>query len=126
MEYSLFLAQIIGIWAIIGAAAAMFGRKHFRKAAAQIHRDYALLFTISAIELLLGLVIVLKHQVWEGWPVLITLIGWAMVLEGILYLFAPEVFKRVRKMVKNDNLYNLFVIVSLALGIFLVYQGFWA
>src|SRR5437870_5350292 len=45
----------------------------------------------AAIDLAGGLAIVLAHNVWSGGglPILVTLIGWLMLIRGVLFLFLP-------------------------------------
>jgi len=39
-----------------------------------------------------GLSIVRVHNLWtRGWPVMVTLVGWAAILLGLFRMFAPEV-----------------------------------
>ena len=37
----------------------------------------------------LALLVVTFHNVWQGLPLLVTLIGWSQLLKGALYLTAP-------------------------------------
>jgi uncharacterized protein YjeT (DUF2065 family) len=38
----------------------------------------------------LGAIIVSFHNVWHGWPLLVTLIGWALVIKSLVYLTYPK------------------------------------
>ncbi len=50
-------------------------------------------FVVGAIILLLGLVVVASHQVWTGAAaVIVSLVGWLLVLRGTLLLVFPAVF----------------------------------
>jgi len=48
----------------------------------------------AAIHLPLGLLIVAFHPVWSGWPLLFTVIGWALLLKGSLHLLFPQIAVR--------------------------------
>ena len=48
----------------------------------------------AAIHLPLGLMIVAFHNVWSGWPLVVTLIGYALVLKGALHLMFPRLATR--------------------------------
>ena len=39
----------------------------------------------------MGALIVSFHNVWHGWPLLVTLIGWSLVIKSTLYLTFPKV-----------------------------------
>jgi uncharacterized protein YjeT (DUF2065 family) len=38
----------------------------------------------------LGAFIVSFHNVWHGWPLLVTLIGWSLVIKSLIYLTYPK------------------------------------
>jgi hypothetical protein len=45
----------------------------------------------GALLFVAGMVIVRNHNVWRlGWPLLVTLSGWALVAAGLFRLFLPE------------------------------------
>ena len=48
-------------------------------------------FAVAFLSLPFGAFIVAFHNVWTGLPVVLTLIGWAQVSKGALYLIAPQV-----------------------------------
>jgi hypothetical protein len=39
----------------------------------------------------MGALIVSFHNVWHGWPLVVTLIGWSLVIKSTLYLIFPKV-----------------------------------
>jgi hypothetical protein len=47
-------------------------------------------FAFGLLCLNFGALIVAFHNVWSGWPVIFTIIGWGQVLKGSLYLLAPQ------------------------------------
>ena len=48
----------------------------------------------AAIHLPLGLLLVAFHNVWSGWAMLFTIIGWALTVKGSLHLLFPQVARR--------------------------------
>jgi hypothetical protein len=41
-----------------------------------------------------GLVVVFNHNVWTGgWPVVITVAGWLVMLKGLAFLFGPNLVR---------------------------------
>lgn len=49
---------------------------------------------IAGLHLPLGLVIAAFHPVWAGPGLLVTLIGWALVVKGTLHLLIPSLARR--------------------------------
>ena len=62
---------------------------------AGIARDLAsspsLMIVSGMAAMLLGLMIVRSHNVWRGWPIAVTLFGWACVLGGAFRILLPDV-----------------------------------
>ncbi len=51
------------------------------------HQYFPMVLTI----LLLGLTVVSLHNVWVAdWPVVITVLGWGMLIKSMLFLLAPQ------------------------------------
>lgn len=52
----------------------------------------AVAYLFGGVLFIAGLAILRTHNHWTfGWPVLVTLLGWALLLGGLLQMFAPSV-----------------------------------
>lgn len=47
-------------------------------------------FVVAFMSLGFGSIIAAFHQVWSGWPLVLTLLGWAQVLKAGIYFIRPE------------------------------------
>lgn len=67
-----------------------------------------------------GLSIVRVHNRWTGgWPVMVTLVGWVVMLGGLFRMFAPE----AQQGGENIPTYAV-IMVILAIGIFLTFKAY--
>jgi hypothetical protein len=48
-----------------------------------------------------GAIIVAFHDVWSGWAMIVTLLGWAQVLKGTLHLCVPGLGLRSMRLVEH-------------------------
>jgi uncharacterized membrane protein HdeD (DUF308 family) len=67
-----------------------------------------------------GLSIVRVHNLWtRSWPVMVTLVGWAAILLGLLRMFAPEAQRA------GQSAHTTTVTASLvgAIGMFLTFKA---
>lgn len=74
-----------------------------------------------------GLAIVLAHNVWSGGalPLLVTLIGWVMLIRGVLFLFLPpEATLHILAAMQFGRLFYLYLAIPFVLGIYLTYLAF--
>ena len=47
-------------------------------------------FVVAFMSLGFGSIIAAFHQVWSGWPLVLTLLGWAQVTKAAIYFIRPE------------------------------------
>jgi hypothetical protein len=76
-----------------------------------------------------GMAIVLVHQVWRGGtlPVVVTLLGWMILLRGIvLLLLSQPATVRFVAWFRFDELFYLYLGFAVALGVYLAILGFLA
>jgi hypothetical protein len=120
------LARIFGVYAFIVTVAAFVNRKHMIHAFKGIMKNEGLLLAIASVELLAATYLITIHNVWSGWPMLLTIIFWLAFFEGAFYHFFPEAIRKFRKLLKKESYYYFVTVVSLLVSLFLLYQGFWA
>jgi uncharacterized membrane protein len=86
-----------------------------------------MLLILGMIALIGGLAMVLVHNVWSGGalPIVVTLFGWSILIRGLLLLFLPsDAMVNLFEMVRFGELFYIFAVISLVLGIYLTYGGF--
>ena len=126
MELSILLAQVMGIYLILEALLVLTRKKFVVNLIDDLSNHKALMFVTGAMVTILGLLVVLNHNVWNAsWQVVPTVIGWLMVVKGVLALFVPKMLlAKGKKVAKNRNLAVLVAIVALLVGAYLVSVGF--
>jgi hypothetical protein len=65
----------------------------------------------------LGVVIVAFHNVWRGLPIVLTLIGWGLVLKSFIYFIFPQYGTRVLGRVAVERSWEFRVAGVFSLGI---------
>lgn len=122
-----FLARLFGLF-LLGLAAPMaINRAEVLQAIAAIVQSPAFLFTYGMIALVLGLSIVLTHNVWKGGAatVVVTLVGWVLLLRSVILLFIPTpAVGRLYEITHFPDLYYAYLGVIAVLGFYLIYSGF--
>ena len=123
MDISLFLFTFWGRYCVIFFFVLSFNPKRIRQIIDDL-QDQKFTILISFIAIIIGLINVLLHNVWEAnISLLITLFGWAALLKGILLFTFPKLI------VKWITLFNIkFVqvlyILLLFIGIFLLNKAY--
>lgn len=126
METTLFLAKVIGLYfLVIGLHMALRG-KELRLMFEAFAENRALTYLTSVFALILGLLLVVSHNVWvAGWPVIVTLLSWLVLIKAIAYLLLP--FSAMAGVVKAFNRPAWFTAggaITAGFGVFLAAKGF--
>ena len=127
METSLFLAKLIGPILVIAGVGLLLNRDTYRTAVEQIVNSWALIFVMGALDFAGGLAIALTHNVWAwNWPVIITLIGWLMIVRGALRILFPQAVADLgaRILARSPQALSVSGAVSIVLGAILFWKGF--
>jgi len=128
METSVFIARIFGLCYLILGAGFVFNRKAFQRVMDDFCKNAALLFYGGLLALVIGVVIILTHNVWvANWTVIITIIGWIALIKGIwIIVFPNTVPKFMQAYQKNENLLMVHSIGALIFGAVLTFFGFFS
>jgi hypothetical protein len=127
MDISIFLAQAFGLYLTISAIAMFVKRKRINAVIDGITTNPALLFVIAFITLILGILLILSHNIWVAdWRVVITLLAWVTFIAGIVRLFFPEMIVKMANNVKSCSVYYTITTISLLVGVYLLWIGFCA
>jgi hypothetical protein len=122
-----FLSRLIGLYAILTALAMMSHKQASVEMVTGLMHNPPLLFMAGLMALITGLAIILSHNVWSGGalPIVVTLIGWASLIKGLLLLFPlPEVADRMfLGALHYEQFFYLYTSITLLLGIYLTSMG---
>lgn len=125
MCLSIFLAQVIGLYLFLVSLAMLVHQHRFKKTTSDLLGNAMLITLTGCTMLVLGLLIVVHHNVWTpDWPVLVTIIGWILLLQGLMRLFVPDAFIKMARDMQAKLVYTLGCWVRLFIGIYLIWAGF--
>lgn len=122
---SLFLAKVMGLFMLIVSLTLLINFHTFPKRVKELTKNTLLVFISGFPALLLGLLIVLTHNVWENDPrVIITLLGWLILIKGILRISMPEKLAGFAARISPRGLFVMLLII-LFVGAYLALFGFY-
>jgi hypothetical protein len=126
---TIFLSRLLGLWVLIIALAVMLHKTAMVSIAADFGNAPGLLFISGVFTVLAGLAMVLGHNIWTGGaaPVVVTLVGWAMLIKGIgLVFISPGEAAGLLAVSRFAEYAYVYGGVLLVLGLYLTYAGFLA
>lgn len=126
MLTSIVLARFFGLYLAIISIFMLVRSDSVREMLTDFANSKAVMFLTAIITLMLGIILVILHNVWTpNWRVVVTLLAWITLIKGILRLFIPEsAVKMMSKFTSNKSAYYITAIITLIVGVFLIYQGF--
>jgi ABC-type uncharacterized transport system permease subunit len=90
MEHSKFIASLVGPVALALGFSMLVNRDLFPTMIQQIQSNYPFVIVAGVLALVAGLAIVRTHAIWNGWPAIITILGWLLVIGGLLRIILPR------------------------------------
>jgi len=125
---SVFLAKLLGPYCILVAIGVLVNRKTYQEAIEDFFKNAAVIYTGGTLALFLGLLIVLTHNIWTAnWTVLITILGWSGIVEGVLKIIFPNILiKFIQIYQKKPALLVIDLLLFLAIGAVLTFFGYFA
>lgn len=90
MEKSLILAEFWGWYLILFFTIIMINTKRVKQMYEYV-KDEKLLFIISLIAIIIGLINIMMHNLWTSdWRIILTLFGWIALFKGIIFFSYPK------------------------------------
>lgn len=127
MELSIFLAKIIGLYLILKALIVLANYRRLPNLVAEFLKSEGLRLTAGLIVIILGLLIVVSHNIWTAnWRIIITLYGWTLLLKGLAVLLLRFPVEKFLALSTNKICVMIISLVVLLLGVYLAYLGFLA
>ncbi len=123
----MFLAKLIGIYFVIMGLSVLIKKETLLKMAEEFMTRLPLMFVSGVLTLVMGLLLILSHNIWDGtWVVIITVIGWLVFIKGIFYLLLPQkTLTKWFKIFDNNSWYTIASIIMIIFGLYLAYKGFY-
>jgi len=125
MNLSNYLAELWGITIVAVSLALLIKPKRLKRLFAEAENE-ATMFFGGIVNLVIGIAMVLAHNVWVlNWRVVITILGWLTLLKGLDVMFLPgQMRKRWLKM--ENRQWTLILVFLLFIGLVITYLGFTA
>ena len=89
MQPARFIARLIGPAYLAVGIGILLNGSFYSGLVAEAVKSPTLIYFSGLLALVSGLAILNVHRSWSGWPVLITIIGWLLVIGGAVRLVLP-------------------------------------
>ncbi len=123
MTASVFLAKFWGWYLIIFFFILSYNPIRIRQIFEDL-KDQKFVILVSFMAIILGLLSILFHNIWEpDWRIIITLLGWISLSLGLFLFIIPERTTRWLNIVNVKLIQTIYMLLFI-LGIFLLNMGY--
>jgi hypothetical protein len=129
LPLTIYLAQLIGIAALVLSVSLFLRREFYIETMQALIDDRPLLLIIATTRLVIGLAIVLAHNLWSGGAltIVVTVFGWVTLIRGLLLLILPaDRVEHTFAALQFERHYYVYAALPFLLGAYLTYAGFTA
>ena len=125
MPPAVFIARLIGpAFVAVGLSILANGPFYTALILEAVHSPTLIYFS-GLLALAPGLAILNVHRTWNGWPVIVTIIGWLMVIGGVIRLVLPATTATLASDLYSKPFVLLIVaLVVLVVGAYLCFEGY--
>ncbi len=125
MQPAVFIARLIGpAFVAVGLGILANGPFYTALILEAVHSPTLIYFS-GLMALVPGLAILNVHRSWTGWPVIITIIGWLMVIGGVIRLVLPATTATLATDLYSHAVVLLIVaLIVLVVGAYLCFEGY--
>lgn len=125
MDLSIFWARFLGLFFIFFGAIYLVRKDFLKTVLENYFKNPAFAAVVGILNLIMGLFIILSHNVWEfNWKGIITVFGYLLILRAILNLFATDkLAEYALKGIEGKGVIYAGVII-LIIGLYLALSGF--
>ena len=124
---TIFLGRLFGLYTLIISVWMLVNKQAAIVTIPAMLADRPLMLIIAIIALIGGLAMVLGHNIWSGGtlPILVTVLGWVILIRGVLFLFLSSGETRgLLEAMQFERFFYAYLSIPLVLGAGLTYIAF--
>lgn len=117
------VSTIFGIYMLCAGLGIMINKGMTRDVLDHFKSNAALTFLSGVIMLIAGSALVMRHNIWSGWPdILVTILAWGAAIEGAIMLIYPKaLFRFADWLLPNDKIIPVMAGLIMVLGVALIW-----
>lgn len=125
MELSILLGKVMGFYLLVMSVALLYNRSYFEGMLSDVVKNKAFMLYGGAIALVVGLFLVLTHNIWStDWRILVTLMGWAALIKGLMLIAFPGYMVKMTKRMVDCSCIQVSGVVMFLASVYLLYASF--
>jgi len=125
MEISIFLAKFFGLYIVLTTLPMLVSPQLTRERYEGFLSNDPVMKLAGIFTLILGAFLVVLHNIWvPNWRLVVTLICWLVLIEGISIVYFPHHARSLFRRIAQKPPMLTTGAIGLAIGLFLIFMGF--
>lgn len=124
--HSFMVAQVLGLYMLITAIILLSRANYYKELIQQLEYNNVAIWISASISLMLGIFLVIIHNIWVLEPrLLVTIICWIILIKSVLWLAIPEKMLELTKRCYSGSGYYITLVIMVIIGILILTKGFY-
>jgi hypothetical protein len=123
-ELTIFVAKIMAILFVCVGINAFFNKNAYQKIVKDTFSNAGVSLLFGLVVLVVSIIIVNYHNIWTGWAVLVTIIGWLGLVKGVVILTVPKLLEGISMPIFKSDFAKLLPYTTIIIGLVFGYFGF--
>ena len=125
MDVTVFLAQIWGPIMFALGLGIFTSRSHYLRIYRDLEKETLAVLVFGMMGMALGILQIGVHNAWNTLPqILVSLLGWGLLLKGLVFILAPRFVDRSGDKAAKSGLLPIVATALLIIGAYLVWIGY--
>ena len=126
MQPAVFIARLIGPTFIVIGIGVLLNGSFYNAMIADAVKSPTLIYFAGLLALVPGLAVLNVYRAWTpDWRVVITILGWLMVIGGIVRIVLPQLIARLATDIYSGTpVLAIFAVIVLVVGAYLSFEGY--
>ncbi|GGC98573.1 DUF2065 domain-containing protein [Aquisalinus flavus] len=121
---TLHLAKALGLYMVAAGLSGLVSHGRWQRWMADFGPESALTYVTGVVAFAIGTAIIIAHTIWSSpLAVMVTLVGWAALIEGLVLIAFPDPLVRFGTSLARPGISKVFAVVSILIGAFLLLGG---
>jgi len=126
-ETTLLVVQLTGPVLLAMGAGFLLNPKMYAKVYSGFSKNPFSVLIAGMLSMVMGLLIVMNHNLWSTpLEVIVSILGWGALVKGAAFMVIPPFYEKMGKIFLNKPFYTVVSLISIVLGGYLSWVGFFA
>lgn len=124
MDVTIVAARILFVFYISIGIAGIVNKKYYMNLVDALFKNKAMSFLMGFMIVTLCMILIHVHNVWSGWPALITVLAYLGLIKGVMFIAFEDALAEISRGIFSGKVGSFLPMLVLVFGVVFGYVGF--